>query len=151
MEDNNVVVKKLLNASPEKVWNALTDKNEMKKWYFDLHEFKAEVGFQFQFTGGPEEGPQYLHLCEVTEVETHQKLTYSWKYDGFAGISFVTFELIPEGNQTILVLTHKGLESFPQDNADFARSNFETGWDEIINRSLANYLSFGNDQIVITH
>ena len=145
MEDNNVVVKKLLNASPEKVWNALTDKNEMKKWYFDLHEFKAEVGFQFQFTGGPEEGPHFLHLCEVTEVETHQKLTYSWKYDGFAGISFVTFELIPEGNQTILVLTHKGLESFPQDNADFARSNFKTGWDEIINRSLANYLSFGND------
>ena len=48
------------------------NKNEMKKWYFDLAEFKAEVGFKFQFSGGPPE-KQYLHLCEVTEIIPEKK------------------------------------------------------------------------------
>ena len=141
MDNNPVIVKKLLNANPEKVWKAITENEEMKKWYFNLADFKAEVGFQFQFTGGPDEGPHYLHLCEVTEVIPGRKITYSWRYDGFAGNSFVTFELIPQDEKTLLTLTHMGLESFPQENADFARNNFETGWDSIINDSLTKHLS----------
>ena len=112
----------------------------MKHWYFKLEEFRAEVGFQFQFSGGPSPDKQYLHLCEVTEVIPEQKLTYSWKYDGYAGISYVSFELFPDGENTKLKLTHEGLESFPNENADFARHNFEEGWDSIINESLQKYL-----------
>lgn len=141
MEIAPVVLTRLFNADSETVWKALTDNEEMKKWYFNLEDFQAKVGFQFQFTGGPEDGPQYLHLCEVTEVITGKKITYSWRYDGFVGNSFVTFELVPQGDKTLLVLTHAGLESFPQENADFARGNFEEGWDSIINESLSNYLN----------
>ncbi len=54
--------------------------------------FKAELGYKFQFPGGTAE-QQYLHLCEVTEVVVGKKLTYSWRYDGYAGNSFVTCEL----------------------------------------------------------
>ncbi|HET8803839.1 MAG TPA: SRPBCC domain-containing protein, partial [Aequorivita sp.] len=108
------------------------------QWYFDLAEFKAEVGFKFQFMGGTEDD-QYLHLCEILEVVPKKKLTYSWRYDGYEGNSFVTFELFEEGGNTRLKLTHRGLESFP-DKKDFSKSNFEQGWDEIINTSLMHYL-----------
>src|SRR5690606_10824395 len=108
-------------------------------WYFDLAEFKPEVGFKFQFMGGTEDN-EYLHLCEITEVIPEKKLTYSWRYDGYEGNSFVSFELFEKGDETRLKLTHRGLESFPN-NPDFAKTNFEMGWDQIINTSLKEYLS----------
>ena len=119
MENKIIIIERLFNASIQKVWNALTDKNEMKIWYFDLEEFKAEKGFVFQFTGGPSPEKQYLHICEITEVETEKKLRYSWRYDGFAGISYVSFELFPKGGKTLLKLTHSDIGTFPSDNTDF--------------------------------
>ena len=35
----NVKVSVMVNAPVEKVWNALTEKEEMKKWYFDISDF----------------------------------------------------------------------------------------------------------------
>ena len=140
MKTQPIVLERIFNATTSKVWNALTDKNEMKKWYFDLEEFKAEIGFKFHFTGGPSPDRQYLHLCEIIEVIPEKKLTYSWQYDGYAGKSFVTFELSKQENKTLLKLTHKGIETFPAEITDFAIHNFEEGWNEIINTSLKNYL-----------
>ncbi|HMT29034.1 MAG TPA: SRPBCC domain-containing protein [Bacteroidia bacterium] len=140
MTHQPIIVEKIFNAPVSKVWNAITDRDEMKKWYFDLAEFTAKVGFKFQFTGGPSPERQYIHLCEITEVIPQKKLTYSWSYKGFKGISCVTFELLGEGNKTHLKLTHSGLESFPEENADFAKQNFIEGWNEIIHSSLKNYL-----------
>ncbi len=150
MKNNPVVLERLFDASTEKVWKALTDTREMKNWYFDLQEFKTEVGFQFQFIGGNDEGIQYLHLCEITEIIAGKKLTYSWRYEGYSGISFVTFELFEQGNKTLLKLTHRGLETFPIDNPDFGLHNFENGWDQIINTSLRNYIEKDNFQHEIT-
>ncbi len=135
-----IVVQELYDATPSQVWKAITDADEMKNWYFDLPEFKAEKGYNFQFTGGPDDGIQYLHLCEVTDVIPEKKLTYSWRYDGYEGNSFVTFELLPEAEKTRVKLTHMGLESFPQDNKDFAAGNFQQGWDDIIHKNLKDYL-----------
>ncbi|HVE56284.1 MAG TPA: SRPBCC domain-containing protein [Pyrinomonadaceae bacterium] len=140
MNNQPIVVEKTFNAPAERVWRAITDKDEMKKWYFDLAEFKAEKGFKFQFTDGEPGGKQFLHLCEITEVVPEKKLTYSWRYDGYAGNSFVTFELFPQEDKTLLRLTHEGLETFPQETNDFAKENFAKGWNHIINTSLKEYL-----------
>ncbi len=140
MENRIVAIEKLFSVTIDKVWKAITDKNEMKQWYFDLEEFKAEVGFKFQFKAGHNEAVQYLHRCEVTEVIPQKKLTYSWCYEGYSGISFVTFELFKKGEKTLLKLTHQGIDSFPVENPDFAMRNFEEGWNEIINNSLVNHL-----------
>ncbi len=140
MDNNAFVIERTFNAPSEKVWKAITDKNEMKQWYFDLAEFKPEVGFEFRFKGGPDEEHQYLHVCEITEVVSGKKLTYSWRYDGYPGTSYVTFELFPEADKTRLVLTHAGLETFPADVPDFARKNFEQGWLEIIGTSLKKFV-----------
>jgi uncharacterized protein YndB with AHSA1/START domain len=139
MQTNPFTIERIYHASIDTVWQAITDKNKMKQWYFDLAEFKPEVGFEFSFTGGPEDR-QYLHLCKVTEVIAGKKLTYSWRYDGYEGTSFVTFELFPEENKTRLKLTHRGLDTFPTGNTDFAKENFAAGWEHIIGISLKEYL-----------
>lgn len=140
MSENNIIVERVFDSPVSKVWGAISDKNEMKQWYFDLAEFKPEVGFKFHFTSGPSPEKQYLHLCEVTEAIPEKKLTYSWRYDGYEGISFVTFELSPEGDKTKLKLTHTGVETFPSDNPDFDRKNFVAGWNDIVNTLLKEFL-----------
>src|SRR5215217_5000827 len=99
MKQEPFIIERTFNAPVEKVWKAITDKDQMKQWYFDLEKFIPEVGFEFQFTGGTEE-KSYLHLCKITEVVVGKKLTYSWRYEGYEGISFVTFELFDEGGKT---------------------------------------------------
>lgn len=134
-----LVVEEILNAPVNRVWNAITDKDEMKRWYFDFAEFKPIVGFEFQFYGGTEE-KQFLHLCKIIEVFPDQKLSYSWRYDGYTGNSVVIFELFEEGEQTRLKLTHEGLETFPSETRDFNRENFFAGWTYIIGTSLKEFV-----------
>ena len=139
MKAEPFVIERIYNAPVEKVWHAITDKDAMKQWYFDIKEFKAEPGFEFQFEGSNED-KCYIHLCKITEVIIGKKLTYSWRYEGFEGSSLVTWELFPEGNKTRLRLTHEGLETFPANNPDFAKKNFVTGWNKILGESLPKFL-----------
>lgn len=134
------IIERTYSAPVSAVWKAISNRDEMAKWYFDLKEFKPEVGFEFTFEGGPSPEKQYIHLCKVTEVIQNKKLTYSWRYDGYEGNSFVTFELFEEGNSTRVKLTHAGLETFPKNNPDLAKENFAAGWTDIIGRSLKEFL-----------
>ncbi|TGK21020.1 SRPBCC domain-containing protein [Leptospira fluminis] len=134
------VIERVYSASPDHVWKAITDKNRMKEWYFDLSEFKPEVGFEFSFEAGPED-KKYVHLCKISEAIPGKKLTYSWKYQGYPGDSKVIFELFSEGNAgTKIRLTHEGIETFPNDDPAFARENFQAGWTELIGTQLKNFL-----------
>ena len=140
MENQPIVLERTFDAPVSKVWSAITNKEEMKKWYFQLEDFRPEVGFKFEFMGGPKDGIQYLHLCEITEAIPEKKLAHSWRYDGYEGNSFVTWELFPQGDKTLLRLTHSGLETLADQHKDFAKENFVKGWTHIVNIGLKNYL-----------
>jgi uncharacterized protein YndB with AHSA1/START domain len=139
MNNAPITIERTFNAPTATVWKAITNNDDMKQWYFPLPEFKPEVGFEFSFTGGPPE-KEYLHLCKVTDVVPGKKITYSWRYVGYEGNSFVSFELFAEGEKTRLKLTHEGLETFPASNPDFAATNFVAGWNQIIGTSLKDFL-----------
>ena len=106
MKAEKVIVERTFNSPADKVWSAITDLNEMRNWYFQLEEFEPRVGFKFDFMGGPEDGKQYLHLCEVTEVIEGKKITYSWRYDNYPGNSLQRWEQLDKGQQTLLRQTH---------------------------------------------
>jgi|SRR6516164_2452380 len=124
-----VIVERTLNAPVAQVWKALTDVDQMREWYFDLKEFKPEVGFEFEFVV-EHEGNRYHHLCRITEVLPEKKIAYTWRYKGEPGTSLVTFELSADGQKTRVKVTHTGIETFPKSPA-YARKNFEAGWTAI--------------------
>lgn len=134
-----LVLERLISAPRALVWQAITDPACMKQWYFDLPGFEARVGYTFSFWGGPPE-KQYHHLCRVTEVTEGSKLSYTWVYEGYAGESEVTFELMDRDDKTLVRLTHRGLHTFPASNPDLARTNFEAGWNDFIGNRLPHYV-----------
>jgi len=133
-----IVIERIFNAPVARVWEALTDVDQMREWYFDLREFKPQVGFEFDFVV-EHEGNSYHHLCRVTEVIPEKKIAYTWRYKDEPGNSLVTFELFSEDNKTRLKLTHTGIETFPKTPA-YARKNFEAGWTAIIGSELKQFV-----------
>src|SRR5215831_19275282 len=133
-----VVVERTLHAPITRVWDALTNVDQMREWYFDLKHFKPQVGSEFEFVV-EHEGNRYHHLCRVTEVIPEKKIAYTWRYKGEPGDSLVTFELSPDGEKTRLKLTHSGIETFPKTPA-YARKNFEQGWTSLIGTELKQFV-----------
>ncbi|RYY57155.1 MAG: SRPBCC domain-containing protein [Chitinophagaceae bacterium] len=139
MDNSTVFVEHVIEAPVADVWKAITDKEEMKKWYFTVEDFRLEKEFIFHFDGQGSKGEQYHHICVITEIDPGKKLQHTWRYQDFPGESLVTWELIPEGDFTRVQLTHQGLDSFPQDSPDFEKASFKQGWTQIITVMLAGF------------
>ncbi|REC61756.1 SRPBCC domain-containing protein [Chryseobacterium pennae] len=135
-----ITVQYKINAPIDKVWRALTDKNEMKSWYFDIQDFEPELGnvFNFYEPGGEN---KYHHQGEILEIISCQKLKHTWAYPDFSDQkTTVTWELQSEDNETLVTLTHEGIENFKDLGEGFSRKNFTGGWNAILGQSLKEYL-----------
>jgi uncharacterized protein YndB with AHSA1/START domain len=141
MKNDSIVVERTFTAPVEKVWNALTDPEQMRQWYFPMMEdFRPEKGFEtrFDLVAGDK---HFLHIWKVTDVIPGQKISYEWRYDGYPGNSLLTFELLKSNEGTKLVLTHEKLETFRGDiNPGLAKDDFLQGWKGFINTRLKDYL-----------
>ncbi|MBA3828218.1 MAG: SRPBCC domain-containing protein [Taibaiella sp.] len=137
-----LVVEKVLDAAPARVWSAISDRDEMAKWYFQIKELKLEPGFKFSFYGMEKE-KKFLTSCRVLEVVTGSKLSYTWSFDEHPYDTVVTFELFPDGDKTRLRLTHEGQANIPSEDKDYARDSFKGGWEQFLNKLLPEYLAKG--------
>ena len=137
-EPEPFVLERVYDAPVERVWQALTNKEELKQWSFDIPDFEPEEGYEFTFNGQNENGIK-IHYCRITEVIEQRKLAYSWRYRNIQGVSLVTWELFREGNKTRLRLTHTGLEKLAHAGAGFRKQGFITGWSSIF-QLLATWL-----------
>jgi uncharacterized protein YndB with AHSA1/START domain len=141
MKNEPVIVERVYNAPIERVWQAITDLEKMRQWYFtSLVEFEPEVGFETRFDVG-HDGKVFPHIWKVSEVIPGKKISYEWKFGGYPGNSSVSFELFNEEGKTRIVLTHDNLETFRGDiHPDLAKQNFEQGWEHFIGTALKEFV-----------
>ncbi|MDW7692240.1 SRPBCC domain-containing protein [Flammeovirgaceae bacterium SG7u.111] len=135
-----VIVEQAFSSSKEELWKAITEMEQMKKWFFEnIPAFKAEVGFQTSFNvlAGERNFP---HRWTILEVIPQEKIVYDWKYDGYEGEGLVTFELEETEGKTLLKLTAEGMETFPQEIPEFSRESCQGGWNYFIKEQLKEYL-----------
>jgi uncharacterized protein YndB with AHSA1/START domain len=140
MTSTPVLVETRLNFPAEAIWSALTDKDKMKQWYFEVPEFKLEVGFEFKYIG-EDAGKKYPTSCRILAVEPGRKLVHTWSFDEFPHETIVTFELFPQGQQTLLRLTHEGLDKMPaQYPSSISAQSHREGWTQILGTLLKEFL-----------
>lgn len=135
-----IIIEQIFNHSSDMVWKAITDINQMRKWYFEnITSFKPEVGFETSFTVQNEDRI-FSHIWKITEVIPEKLIKYSWRYDGYQGDSVLTMELFQEDSSTKLRLTHTVIENFEDNIPEFTRESGLQGWTYFIKESLVNFL-----------
>ena len=141
MQHYPVRINYLLNAPAEKVWQAITNKEAMKEWYFDIPDFEMEIGRVFNFYE-PGEKKQYHHRCDILDIIPHKRLKHTWTHPAHSNaVTEVIWELVvEEGNKTRVFLTHDGLEKLIDAGPDFTRENYLSGWHQIVGESLKNFV-----------
>lgn len=139
-DEDPIVVKESFKKDLETVWDAITETERMRKWFFeDIPEFKPVVGFEVEFdvkTGDK----IFTHQWTITRVIPKKIIEYNWRYGDYFGDSFVTFELKKKNSSTILKLTHLTTEDFPANVPEFRRESCLSGWNYFIGERLKEYL-----------
>ena len=98
-----------IDASPEAVFPFLTDPQKIVKWKGVDATVQAEPGgvYRVNVTG------RNHAVGEYVEVDPPRRVVFTWGWEGDEqlppGSSTVTIELIPDGDATIVRLTHSGL------------------------------------------
>lgn len=100
-ESTRVVRERILDASPDEVWEALTDEVLLERWLaadveLDLHEGGSA---RFAFSDGP------TRHGRVELVDPAQRLAFTWWSPEDEGASRVEFRLEPAVGRTRLVVT----------------------------------------------
>ena len=134
-----------VNAPPERVYKAFTDRKDMQEWMADHFEINARKGGKFKM-GRESDG--YATTGEFLEVAPNQLLVYTWRmneYDKATGKpipnwsddnpSKVTIRFEKAGKGTKLTVTHEG---FPERNEQYWAH--EVGWEMLGGEVLKYYL-----------
>jgi uncharacterized protein YndB with AHSA1/START domain len=140
MSDQTVVVRKMLPASCEEVFDAWLDSEGMRQWMCPGPVTNSEVTLEPRVGGrfrilmkSPK--ANYDHTGEFRVLDRPSKLQFTWVSTGTDHQeTLVTVELHKRGPQCELVLTH---ERFPRGEAV---SEHKRGWGEIVDK-LDSYLA----------
>ncbi len=108
--------KYIINALPNKVWEALTNQEEIKKWSGANAEMDENIGTNFKLWNGDIFGKNI-------EVIKNKKLVQRWYSGKWNKPSIVTFNLKIKHGKTEVELIHKDV---PEEEI----SNIEKGWKE---------------------
>lgn len=134
-----------LDATASKVWEALTNVTQMRKWYFEnIPGFKPEEGFEAKFKVKSGERT-FTHIWKITEVIPFKKISYTWKFEEYPGEGLSIFELTKKNNITHLKLESQVLKPYPNDIPEFKRESGEAGWHYLINKNLVAFLQKSKD------
>ena len=140
ISDHAIIVSQELKASREQIWKALTDKDEMRQWYFEnIPDFEPVVGYTtaFPVVSGDK---TFTHLWEVLEVIPQERITYSWTFSEYEGYGKVTFVIQETEEGSSITVINEGLETFPQDIPEFKPESCRGGWEYFVQGRLRIFL-----------
>lgn len=134
-----ITSKVTLKKPAAKVWQALTDKQQMKEWYFDIPDFELKKGAVFNFYE-PGGANLFHHQCTILEIVPEKKFSHTWTHtERSKGVSVVTWLLSDKEGITDVTLEHRGTENFADAGSEFAPENYQMGWNGFM-AVLKNYV-----------
>jgi uncharacterized protein YndB with AHSA1/START domain len=141
LDKPSLTIKRRLDAPPGKVFAAWTDPEKMRRWFGPaevetlLAESDARVGGRYRIVMRSPDGEEHDVSGVFREVVANEKLVFTWAWRTTPEReSLVTVALKPDGDGTLLSLTHE--QFFDAD----ARDRHESGWGGTLDK-LQKYLA----------
>lgn len=124
-------VRRTYRATPAKVYQAWTKAEAVARWFAPsneyrvvVHELDVKVGGRYRIEMAHQSGRSSIALGTYRELEPGKRIAFTWKWESRPTMpeTVVEIDLLPQGNDTELVLTHRLFD----EGAD--RDNHEKGW-----------------------
>jgi uncharacterized protein YndB with AHSA1/START domain len=141
MPDRTITLTRTIEATPATVFRALTDADELARWWTSSSESEPRTGglfsYRFEF-----DDPSRNHTYEGVyhDVAADERVSYPWQTS--LGETTVDVQLRPRGDATELALAHTGWGSDAA--AEEAVEMHEQGWSFFLD-NLKSYLEGGAD------
>ncbi|MGA7754978.1 MAG: SRPBCC domain-containing protein [Candidatus Sulfotelmatobacter sp.] len=140
--DQDAIVSEIqINAPAERIFKALTDAAELKRWFTNPEcpvkswQMDARVGGSYSYA--TEKGSivvngvsEFKCQGEILECDPPRVLVYTWIaswHDDTSKRTVVRWELAPKQGGTHVKVTHSGLASLP-----IARKDYSGGWPGVV-------------------
>jgi uncharacterized protein YndB with AHSA1/START domain len=142
-DDATLVIRRILNASPELAFEAWTSAEHIQQWMrpdpgmvVPLARMDLRVGGRFRIQMKMPDGEYFTAVGVFKEVQAPERLVYTWDWekDG-SGTEFgepegktslITVEFLKRGKQTEFVLTHSRFATVE------SRDSHARGWEKIV-------------------
>jgi len=124
-----------IKATPERVFQALTEQAELERWFLVKAEVDLRPGGAIRF----EWGPDAVEIGKILVCEPPHRLSYTWEALEPSPTT-ITFELTAENDGTRLHLTHTGIGE--GEDWDSYYTSIASGWSIHLN-NLAAWLETG--------
>jgi len=125
----SLTIRRRFKAPPAQVFAAWTDPEKIKRWFGPATarcthaEFDLRVGGKFAIAANSADGEKHLVGGVVREIVPDRKLVYTWAWHTMPEReSLVTVEFKPDGDGTLLTLTHERFADVA------ARDRHQNGW-----------------------
>jgi uncharacterized protein YndB with AHSA1/START domain len=129
-----------LDAAPEQVFRALTDADELVRWFPSSAESDPRTGGDFVLRFEFEDASRnHTYSGQYEDVTLNERVRYPW--NGRVGDTTVEFTLKPSDRGTELTLVHSGWT----DEAEDTRQLHVQGWGYFLD-NLDRHLTGGEDQ-----
>jgi uncharacterized protein YndB with AHSA1/START domain len=137
----SIVLATTIEAPPEAVFRALTDADELPRWFPSAAESDPRTGgrfsYRFQFDDASR---NHTYAGEYEDVIAVERVRYPWR--GELGETTVELRLAPADGATQVTLSHTGWGE--GEEWDAARAMHEEGWAFFL-ANLKTYLERGED------
>jgi uncharacterized protein YndB with AHSA1/START domain len=137
-----IEIRKEITASPETVFRALTDPDELSRWWTTSADSDPRLGgafdYRFEFD---EQSRNHSYSGAYDDVVENERVAYPWQ--GRLGETKVEVTLTPSGDGTTLRLLHSGWGEGGEWPA--AVQMHEEGWGFFL-ENLKSYLEGGKDR-----
>jgi len=127
MSESKLVVTKVIKATPEEAFEAFTDPEIMRKWFYGDEGWTVDVSNTLEIGGKyilnmiKPDGKEYKHTGEYKVIAPPEKLVFTWNSD-FAQDTVVTVYFRGVAGGTEITLEHEFLPT-PE-----AREDHRKGW-----------------------
>jgi uncharacterized protein YndB with AHSA1/START domain len=134
-QEDRIEIKKsiVINASPEVVFKAITDPNELTNWFPDSAVFSDRIGGQVRFSFYKERSKDmdrdYSPEGIVKEFIPNKKVSYTWQLKDTPGFpeTVVTWELEEiDHHRTKVELVHSGFTG--KEGGKLSSKEHDQGW-----------------------
>ena len=135
MPEKDIIKVVEVSAPTDSVFKAITEEDELKKWWVDVPQLEKKMGgkmlFRFLKENSEMLTKDFVVEGKILDFIPNQKISYTWKPVDDSGYPDTVVTWILEGisdNKTKLTLLHSGLEQ-----ANDA-SHLDHGWSYFLNK-----------------